>query len=448
MNKLSPICTVLLATGLLTGCVTQNYGNDKDTPIIESDSNNNEIAMTRISLGLGYLKMGNTQQAKLNLEKAKRFSPNLVQVYTAFAHYYETVDEPKLATTAYEKALSLNGQDADTLNNYGVFLCRQADYQAAEKQILKAIAIPSYILVAQSYENLALCQLKAKQFDKAQNYLEKAIAHSPNRASSLLQMIQLQYAKSDYTVAQTYLRRYEKSTRRFSANALALAFKVYEKQGNRRTAKNYGNMLVKMFPNSFEAKQYILNELYQIEADKLAKEYQKSIRGVQDANKKRVVVLSPKAPKKTNTASLSKSGLKPLMANSVMPTAKQETELKKSVLAEKSAAKTEVNLAVKEDSRVTSASDAKTAAKVDVKDENEQLIDKSAAIPVKEERKQVAMVSLPVHIIEKGDSLFSISKQYNIVMKSIARWNKLRRPYTLKIGDVLYLADPKSVAKR
>ena len=35
-------------------------------------------------------------------------------------------------------------------------------------------------------------------------------------------------------------------------------------------------MLVKMFPNSFEAKQYILNELYHIDADKLAEDYQAS----------------------------------------------------------------------------------------------------------------------------------------------------------------------------
>ncbi|MFT6194026.1 MAG: type IV pilus assembly protein PilF [Cognaticolwellia sp.] len=33
-------------------------------------------------------------------------------------------------------------------------------------------------------------------------------------------------------------------------------------------------------------------------------------------------------------------------------------------------------------------------------------------------------------------------------MESLARWNKLRRPYLLKIGDVLYLSDPKSAIKR
>jgi type IV pilus assembly protein PilF len=420
MNKLSSLSIVLLTTSLLTACVTQNYGNDKDMPIIENEASNNEIAMTRISLGLGYLKMGNTQQAKLNLEKAKRFSPNLVQVYTAFAHYYETVDEPELVITAYEKALNLNSQDADTLNNYGVFLCRQEQYAAAEQKILKAIAIPSYILVAQSYENLALCQLKAKEFDKAQTYLEKAIAHSPNRASSLLQMIRLQYAKSDYKLAQSYLYRYEKSTRRFSSNALALAFKIFEKQGNKRTAKNYGNMLVKMFPNSFEARQYILNELYQIDADKLAKEYQASITPEQGAKKKkRVVVLSPKKRNPAdNSGALSANGLKPMMANSVMATAKQADALAKS--------QTE-----KQKPSVSNQTSSSTQRKDKVS-----------------EKKVIAPVSLPRHVVKKGDSLFSISKQYNIVMKSIVRWNTLRSPYILKIGDVVYLADPKSAAIR
>ncbi len=450
MNLLSPIFIVLLTMLLLSACVTQNYGNDKDTPIIENEASNNEIAMTRISLGLGYLKMGNTQQAKLNLEKAKRFSPNLVQVYTAFAHYYETVDEATLTIEAYEKALALDSQDADTLNNYGVFLCRQEQYAAAEQKMLKAIAVPSYILVAQSYENLALCQLKALQFAKAEHYLEKAIAHSPNRASSLLQMMQLLYAKSDYKLAQTYLYRYEKATRRITANALALAFKIFQKQGSTSTAKSYGNMLVKMFPHSFEAKQYILNELYYIEADKLAEAYQASLNtGNSAKKKKRVVVLSPKKSTVKNSASLSVNGLKPMMANSVMSTAEQERKQDKSVLDKQQLAhqknlvsKASANsLAVNKPSAVMRSKNTVSTVTV-----NKTADDSEAETKMSAKNKPVVLASLPVHIVKKGDNLFSISKQYNILMKSIVRWNKLRSPYILIISDVLYLADPQSAA--
>jgi type IV pilus assembly protein PilF len=446
MKQLLPLFIALLTTSTLTACVTQNYGNDKDTPIIENEASNNEIAMTRISLGLGYLKMGNTQQAKLNLEKAKRFSPNLVQVHTAFAHYYDTVNESELATKAYEYALSIDNQDADTLNNYGVFLCRHEQYAAAEKMLLKAIAIPSYILVAQSYENLALCQLKAKQFDKAQTYLEKAIAHSPNRASSLLQMMRLQYAKSDYKSAQTYLYRYEKSTRRFNAEALALAFKIFAKQGNKAIAKNYGNMLVKMFPSSFEAKQYILNELYQIDADKLAEDYQIFLLGGNSKKtKKRVVILSPKTTATVANSSLSRDGLKPIMANSVMPTIEQAAELNT-----KSVDKNlESNTLVKNIQPVKMKK-ALSKKQTSQKQSNEKItLDIMAGeAQIKQDKNSTHMVSLPVHVVIQNDNLFTISKHYNIVMESLAHWNKLSRPYLLKIGDVLYLSDPKSAIKR
>jgi type IV pilus biogenesis/stability protein PilW len=293
------IFPTLLATvcmSLLSGCVTQSFENNE--PIVKTQANRDEMAATRVSLGLGYLGMGDMSQAKLNLEKAKRFSPNLVQVHTAFAHYYETVGEATLAVESFEQALLLKADSADTLNNYGVFLCRQGNVDAAEVQLLKAIAVPSYLLVAQSYENLASCYLQNDNFEKAEMYLNKAIYHSPNRTATLLQMVRLQYAMANYTEGKRFLQKFERNTLRFTSDSLALAYKLYWKLGQRRTASNYANMLVKMYPQSWEAKQYLLNELELIDADNLAKKYKLTQR---DKNKysssssnKRVVKLSPK----------------------------------------------------------------------------------------------------------------------------------------------------------
>ena len=380
----------LLTLVTLTGCVTQSYENDNATPVVQSESSNNEIAMTRISLGLGYLKMGNTTQAKLNLEKAKRFSPNLVQVHTAFAHYYDTVGEPELAVQSFEKALSIKADDADALNNYGVFLCKSNKVDQAEQQFLKAIAVPSYLLVAQSYENLALCQLKSDNFEKAEQYLEKAIQHSPTRASALMNMMRVQYAKSEYKTAQAYLKRYEKSTRRFTPEALAIATKIYQKQRNRKIAQNYGAMLVKMFPASYEAKQYLLNELAEIEIDVLASRYQASLPKASKKNKKRIVKLSPKKTVDENTA------------QSITSVPKVKSREQKPLLNE-------------------------------------------AEKPVANVGEQT--VNLPVHVVKSGDSLFSISKKYNIQMRAIEKWNNLTRSSVIKIGDVIYLANPKKLTK-
>ena len=424
----------------VTACVTQQYSDESETPIVENDATQNEMAMTRISLGIGYLNMGNTKQAKFNLEKAKRFAPNLVQVYTAFAHYYDTVGEFELATESYEKALSIKKDDPDTLNNYGVFLCRQGQLEKAEKQFLKAIAVPSYILVSESYENLALCHLKEYHFDKGQEYLEKSIVHSPSRSSSLQQMAILQYAKGDYVQAKTFIKRYEKTTRRFSASALALAFKINEKLRDDNTAKNYAAMLIKMFPQSYEAKQYLLDGLTEIEADKLADAYRLQNISIK---KKRVIVLKSNGDS-TDSAEIYQPVSKPSTEQANINNA---AKVEKKVLVNEQVAN---NQTLQVPTTAASASEpiasvesflAKSSANASlvVAEKNPELNEQTS---VKTNTEQSASARLPIHLVVKGDSLFSISKQYNIHMKSIIKWNNIKKSQVIKIGDVIYLADP------
>jgi type IV pilus assembly protein PilF len=47
-----------------------------------------------------------------------------------------------------------------------------------------------------------------------------------------------------------------------------------------------------------------------------------------------------------------------------------------------------------------------------------------------------------IHIIVKGDSLFSLSKKYNIHMKTLERWNNITRSDILKLGQTLYVYLP------
>ncbi|WP_077339222.1 type IV pilus biogenesis/stability protein PilW [Pseudocolwellia agarivorans] len=456
MPKIYQIITVGVLSSLLSACVTQNYENNAENPVTERNSTDNEIAMTRISLGMGYLNMGNTTQAKLNLEKAKRFAPNLTQVYTAFAHYYDVVDEPEQAITAFEKALSLDADDADTLNNYGVFLCKREKYDESEKYMLKAIAVPSYLLVSQSYENLALCQLEAKNFEKAEMYLAKSISHSPSSASALLQMLRLQYAMGKYDEAIAYLRRYEKSTRRFTPNALALAYKVYEKMNNRGIAKNYASLLVKMFPNSYEAKQYILNGLQHVEADDLASKFLLLNKKNSDKPKKRTMVLSPNKKSGISLSSKRKIANKSLNnkgSESVkLATKKQVTTTNANVKNDIVAANDKATNINKTKQEATTTSKEGVTGDKNIEKTAKKLLDTSpkedvlAQSSIDDDGNK--MLTLPIHVIVKGDSLFSISKRYNIKMQQIERWNGFKRSKILKVGDVIYLADPKKALKR
>jgi len=449
----------------LSACVTQKFENG-ETPVVQNQANRNDMAVTRISLGLGYLKMGNMPQAKQNLEKAKKFAPEMVQVHTAFAHYYEVVGEQQLTVESYEKALSIKSDDADTLNNYGVYLCRQGQLENAEKQFLKAIAVPSYLLVAKSYENLTLCFLKEDHFDKAEMYLNKAIMHSPSSASTLFQMVRLQYAMGEYQQAKLFEQRFEKVTHRFTPESLALAFKVYTKLDQKRIAKNYGAMLVKMYPQSWEAQQYLLNELELIDADNLAKRYELTeVDDQKNKPKKRVIRLSPnkKSPNKkvpnnnfagkkmpvastqminaalsmapiTEQSVLDSDVLEiPATAEAVIATAAQmkvidhtiqETEVKK--------------LAHQEDREIFNV------AKKSVPIINTPVEIESGLIAVKLLSKEPTVKVPAIHLVGKGDTLYSISVKYNVKIKALRRWNKISVKKKIKINDKLFIENPEN----
>lgn len=532
--------TTVLALALsfaLSACVTQSF-EDGETPVVQNQANRYDMAVTRISLGLGYLKMGNMPQAKQNLEKAKKFAPNKAQVYTAFAHYYETVGENKLTVESYEQALSIDSEDADALNNYGVYLCRQGQLNAAEEQFLKAIAVPSYILVSKSYENLAACFLQKDNFDKAEYYLNKAIMHSPSNAAILFQMVRLQYAMADYQQAKVFEQRFEKVTRRFTPQSLALAFKVYLKLGQRRTAKNYATMLVKMYPQSWEGQQYLLNELELIDADNLAKRYQLT-QAKEQSNKpkKRVVKLSPKkntahksqtppvvaskttAKQLATSTSLETSAaantmastqtinsvlsmapvVKPLATESdsdtvalVAPTAKSVANHEKIILANASEKPVVVlNRSDEITSNITSKPEelaavqsAENSMSAPAKALNEAMVKvipqedreifhiakkpeaiieepvemitglvvvKAATETVTNESEKVAEAvntkEPMVHIVAKGDTLYSISVKYNVKIKALRRWNQLSTTKKIRINDELFVENPIAVTK-
>lgn len=414
--------TMLLCLIALSACVTQQYVDEDKKPLVQNEATHNEIAMTRISLGIGYLNIGNTQQAKFNLEKAKQYAPKLVQVHTAFAHYYDTVGETEQAITAYEKALSLKKDDADTLNNYGVFLCKQGRLEKAEQQFLKAIAVPSYTLVSESYENLGICHLKSNNFKDAESYLEKAITHSPSRASSLLQMANLQYAKNNYQRSLAFFKRYETSTRRFTASSLAFSYRLHQGLRDRKKAQSYASMLLKMFPNSYEAKQYLLNNLVEIEADKLANEYKTYY---EKKHPKRVVKLTPKSSKIRSKYSIDESkALEVIKDNGI----KQEKLI----------------VSTSNEIKQSTVISRENHNEIEIKkthDDNRVIKEKEANVTANNNN-----ISLPTHTVIKSEGLFNISRQYNIQMRSILAWNNLNASSIIREGDIIYLADPKQVS--
>ncbi|WP_217877329.1 type IV pilus biogenesis/stability protein PilW [Pseudoalteromonas shioyasakiensis] len=269
------ILAITVGAFALTGCVTENSYEGSDRPVVEKQVNNTGAARTRIALALQYLKTGNNSQAKYNLERAADFAPDLPEVHYSLAYYYQQVDEPELADKAYQRALKIAPNDPNTLNNYGVFLCGIGEYDRAAEELLKAIAVPSYIRVAESYENLALCAIEFDDFENAEKYLKSALNHSSQRPSSMISLAGLYYAKSDLHKAEDIIERYE-SLGRVTPRALMLSYLIQQRMGHIEKAETTAGIILQTYPGSSEAKAITAGQTKRSEFEILREKYRQA----------------------------------------------------------------------------------------------------------------------------------------------------------------------------
>ncbi|MDH6026588.1 type IV pilus biogenesis/stability protein PilW [Vibrio splendidus] len=235
-RPLSLSSLILLASLSLVGCVSVTEG----PPKIESDP----IAMSesRIELGLGYMGQGNMVRARENLELAIKHAPSYYRARLSIAHYYEQVGEVDEARDAYKKALRLDARNGNVLNNYGTFLCKQGEYEQADKYFNRAIDQPYYYLVSASYENAAFCAFKAGEVEQAKYYFSRAIDHDPNRARSVLQLSKIEVSEAEYNDARLRLFQFHQRYG-YQIPSLQILVELEKKAGNRALQQKYQSKL-------------------------------------------------------------------------------------------------------------------------------------------------------------------------------------------------------------
>ncbi|MBW4966742.1 type IV pilus biogenesis/stability protein PilW [Pseudoalteromonas sp. CR1] len=305
------ILAITLSALALSGCVTESSYNGSNKPVVKNKINNAGAARTRIALALQYLKTGNNSQAKYNLERAAEFAPNLPEVHYSMAYYYQQVGENPLADRAYQKALDIKPDDPNTLNNYGVFLCGIDEYDRATDQFLKAIEIPTYIRVAESYENLALCAIEFDDFENAETYFKQALNHSSQRTSTLISLAALFYAKSDLYKANDILKKHD-DTGRVSSRALMLSYLVKNRMGRIEEAEKVASTLLQTYSTSNEAYAIREQRTRFNEFEMLREKYRKAklneLKADADSTyisaKPKIKIVRKKAPTQDDTKSL------------------------------------------------------------------------------------------------------------------------------------------------
>lgn len=254
--------TLLMWAVLLTlpACVTETtYTGQGNTRHDVVGPDLQAAAKTRLDLGIQYLRKGNTEQAKVNLDRALKYAPDSPEVHLGYAYFYQTVQDYAAAERSYQKVLTLSPQDADAMNNYGAFLCGRARYDEADAMFNRSVTQPGYAKIADTYENAAICATRSGKNDKASEYYRLALGYNPRKPSLLLDLAESAFMHGKLDEAQSYLNRYGEVAVE-NPDSLWLRLRLAQALDRPAQLHQYGSQLAEHFPDSQQAKRYLTND--------------------------------------------------------------------------------------------------------------------------------------------------------------------------------------------
>lgn len=251
LKKIILFCTTALLLSACTTTVTTRAPAKHNLTI----QHNLTAAGYNVQLGMAYLQQGDVQRAKSKLLLAHAQAPTWAPANDALAYYFETTGDMQKAQHYYVKAVDINPKAGAPQNNYGTFLCRTGHYQQAEQHFIIATQDTNYINTAAAYENAGLCALKIPDTAKATGYFQQAIKQDPRRATSFLELAQLDFKQNNIAQAQQDFNQYLQLTPNLDAEALWLGIRLARAMHNSALASSYILQLQNKYPNSFEYRQ-------------------------------------------------------------------------------------------------------------------------------------------------------------------------------------------------
>ncbi len=250
------IVTVLIAL-LLTGCASSGGGGSNEQA--ENAVDRKASARIRTELGAVYYGLKQYGLALDELKLALNMDSSYAPAYGVRGLVNMALGRDTKATEDFERSLDLDGQDSNTRNNYGWFLCQRGREKEAMEQFMEALNNPLYATPETAYLNAGLCSKKFGKIKEAESFLKKALSIQPKMTEALLGLAELSFAKADYAGAKSYFLRLSRNGVEMSAADLMLAARVERKLGDKNAEASYKLQLRKRFPESREA-QLILSD--------------------------------------------------------------------------------------------------------------------------------------------------------------------------------------------
>ena len=212
-------------------------------------------ARTRLTLAASYFENGQTQIALNELKHVLQIDPSFADAHNLGGLIYMSLGDQASSQAHFQRALSLNPKDSNTLHNLGWIQCEKKDYAQADQFFDRALTNPLYQEKAKTYMAKGICQARAGHAEQAEATLLKSYEYDPANPITGYNLAQLLYQRGDYERARFYIRRLNNSELG-NAESLWLGIRVEHKLNNHEAMKQLGMQLKRRYPSSSELTAY------------------------------------------------------------------------------------------------------------------------------------------------------------------------------------------------
>jgi len=251
--RLCATLSVAVAALLLGACAappTQDLRTASDMTDVD------RRARLRLELAAGYFSRGQHTTALDEVKLALQARPDDPQAHNLRGLIYASLGEHVLAEESFRRALQLAPRDADTMHNYGWFLCQLQRWDDASRQFQQAVAQPQYRDVPRTLLAQGLCEARAGRLTDADRTLTRSYELDPANPGTAFSLGEVLYRLGEFERARFYLRRINADPANSNAQTLWLAARIENRMGNAAGARGFGNELRQRYPDSPEALLY------------------------------------------------------------------------------------------------------------------------------------------------------------------------------------------------
>ena len=223
------------------------------TDAIDAAADASRRVEVRMELASAYYGRGQYNPALEEVKRVLAADPNVAAAYNLRGLIYSAQKEDQLAEESFRRALQISPRDADTMQNYGFFMCQRQRYGEADAMFRQALGVPSYRQQVRTLMTQGVCQARAGELQQAEGTLTRAYELEPANPSIAAHLAEVLYRRNELERARFYVRRINSHSEYANAQTLWLAARIEHRLGNRQGTQDFGNQLRTRFPQSREA---------------------------------------------------------------------------------------------------------------------------------------------------------------------------------------------------